>query len=291
MTDQAQQPASSKARAAGPGARRLALQGDEAQLFERHHARLRRVTAATVLTSWENVDDACAFAWSQLLTSQPRRETVFAWLRQVARREAIRLDQGSLRTVHLDIDKAPELAGRARSPVAAHRSAASTQGMLEVQERLAALPQDQREIWFMRAGGWHYRDIADCLGLTEARVSKLLRRADAHVRELDQRDIAPHSARAQRLQQLEDRPPPFLLSAIGRPPRPTVKRAGEQRRLDWRRIALAIDDYRAAHNITDPDRALGTEAPAAGPCADRTGLEQRIASFMQARSRGVDRAL
>ena len=43
------------------------LQGDEAELFARDHARLLRVTAMNVTTSPDNIDEACAYAWSQLL--------------------------------------------------------------------------------------------------------------------------------------------------------------------------------------------------------------------------------
>jgi len=106
-----------------------------------------------------------------------------------------------------------------------------------------------------------------------------------------ERDIAPRSMRAARLQELEDDPPPYLLSAIGRPPRPDLRGGGEHLRLEWRRIALAVDDYRAAHGIADPCRALGAGPPAASRGTDRVGLEHRISSFAQARRRGVDRAL
>jgi RNA polymerase sigma factor (sigma-70 family) len=288
MSQEPQPPTREDERSGG----RLALQGDEAQLFARYQARLLRATSATVITSSDNVDDACAFAWSQLLACQPRRECVFAWLRQVARREAIRLDGAGRRTVELDFETHPELAGHMRSPAAAHRSAETAQGLLEVRERLAVLPQDQREIAFMRAAGWRYGDIAECLHITEARVNKLLARADTRIRDLDQRDLATRSTRAARLQQLEDDPPPYLLSAIGRPPRPDPKRTGEHLRLEWRRIALAVDDYRATHGIADPYRALGAGPPAVTAGTDRGGgLEQRIASFAEARHRGIDRGL
>ena len=291
MTEEASRPSLEGDRSSDRSGGPPALQGDEAQLFSRYQARLLRATSATVTTSSDNVDDACASAWSQLLACQPHREFIYAWLRQVARREAIRLDAASRRTVELDLDTHPGLAGRMRSPAAAHRSAESAQGLLEVRERLAVLPADQREIVFLRAAGWRYADIAECLDITEARVNKLLVRADARIRDLEERDLAPRSMRAARLQELEDDPPPYLLSAIGRPPRPDFRGGGEHLRLEWRRIALAVDDYRAAHGIADPCRALGAGPPAASRGTDGVGLEQRIASFAQARRRGVDRAL
>ena len=264
------------------------LQGDEASLFARFHQRLLRATAVKVHTSADNVDEACAFAWSQLLTHQPRRDSVFAWLRLVARREAIRLDSASRATLSLD-DADATGAPRAQPPAAAHRSAETTHGLVEVRDRLAVLPEAQREIAFMRAAGWRYREIAECLGITEARVNKLLVRADARMRELDQRDIAPRSARAARLRALEDDSPPYILSAIGRPPPTGPARGGEQLRLEWRRLALAIDDYRAAHRITDPYEALGTDLQDTTTGPERRTLERRILSFSQARHRGVQR--
>jgi RNA polymerase sigma factor (sigma-70 family) len=267
-----------------------ALRGDEAQLFARYNDRLRRVTSITVPTTAANVDDACAFAWSQLIARQPQRRTVFGWLRVVARREAIRLDSIGQRTVELELERQPGLARASEPEHAARRTIDSAQGLLEVRDRLAVLPDDQREVAFMRAAGWRYTDIAECLDLTEARVARLLRRADARLRDLDQRDLAPTSARAARLQQLETDPPPFLLRAIGRPPRPNPKR-GETLRLEWRRIALAVDDHRAAHNITDPYRALGAETPAGRPHADHARLMQRITDYRLARGHDLGREL
>ena len=268
------------------------MRGDEASLFARYHQRLLRVTALRVRTSADNVDEACAFAWSQLLTHQPRRESVFAWLCQVAGRQAIRLDTASRATLSLDdahhtADDAP----RGRWLAAGHRSAQTAHRLVEVRDRLAVLPAAEREIAFMRAAGWRYGEIADCLGITKARVNKLLARADARMRELDQRDIAPHSARAARLRALEDDPPPHLLTAIGRPPAAGPARGREQLRLEWRRIALAIDDYRAAHRITDRYHALGGDASDATARTERRALEQRILSFSQARHRGAQRTL
>jgi hypothetical protein len=46
-----------------------------------------------VKTSDANVDDACSFAWMQLIRRQPTRATVLAWLTTVAIPEAIRLDR------------------------------------------------------------------------------------------------------------------------------------------------------------------------------------------------------
>jgi len=272
-----------------PGSARL--QGDEAHLFTLYQERLRRSTAATVFASADNIDEACAYAWSELLIRQPRRETVFAWLRVVARRKAIKLDKADRATTPIDPENGLADSRHASSLATSHRTVEVAQGLLEVRDRLAVLPEEQREIAFMRAAGWRYRDIAECLGITEARVNKLLVRADGRIRQLDERDAAPHSERAARLKQLECDPPPFLLSAIGRPPRAGSGRGREHLRLEWRRIALAVDDYRAAHGISDRYRAFGRSGPGTGssPATDRHALQQRIDRFTQTLGRGAER--
>ena len=66
--------------------------GDERELFLRHHQRLLRVIAARVSAPLATVEDACAFAWLQLVRHQPERgERLFGWLATVAYHEALRL--------------------------------------------------------------------------------------------------------------------------------------------------------------------------------------------------------
>jgi hypothetical protein len=47
------------------------------------------------------IEDACAFAWVELLARQPERTSIVGWLRIVARREAIRLAQHDRVTVSI----------------------------------------------------------------------------------------------------------------------------------------------------------------------------------------------
>ena len=81
-------------------------QGDEVELFRRYAERLRRVTQLEVRTTPEIIDDACAFAWVQLLAHQPSRPTVFPWLKTVATREAIRLDAMARRLLAYEEERA-----------------------------------------------------------------------------------------------------------------------------------------------------------------------------------------
>jgi RNA polymerase sigma factor (sigma-70 family) len=75
---------------------------DEAELFEEHADRLLSAVSARVRTSPVNVEDACAFAWLQLLRYRPERQSAFGWLCTTAIREAIKLDRRARRLVEFD---------------------------------------------------------------------------------------------------------------------------------------------------------------------------------------------
>jgi len=66
--------------------------GDESRLFGEHHDRLLRNVRRAVNASDALIEDACSFAWVQLLRRQPDRgPMLFGWLRTTAIREAYRL--------------------------------------------------------------------------------------------------------------------------------------------------------------------------------------------------------
>ncbi len=68
------------------------LRGDEDALYRAHHVHLLRVTRRRFpQVPDELVEDACAFAWAQLLRRQPERDAVVGWLVVVARHELLRL--------------------------------------------------------------------------------------------------------------------------------------------------------------------------------------------------------
>ena len=50
------------------------------ELLEEHANRLLGAVGAVVRTSPVNVEDACAFAWLQLLRCRPERQLAFAWV-------------------------------------------------------------------------------------------------------------------------------------------------------------------------------------------------------------------
>src|SRR4051812_12186843 len=65
--------------------------GDEEALYRAHHTRLLSIVARDVSARPQVIEDACAYAWAELLARQPERTSIVGWLRVVARREAIRL--------------------------------------------------------------------------------------------------------------------------------------------------------------------------------------------------------
>ena len=115
--------------------------------------------------------------------------------------------------------------------------------------------------------GISHPEIVEATGFTPRRLQKLITQAnylmDEHV--ADRRHAEkPSSPRAERLYRLERETPAWLVAEIGPPVRPTVRRGGTEARRDWRRAALALDDYRSA---IGPKR-FGTERLA--PPADRS---------------------
>jgi hypothetical protein len=79
------------------------LCGDETNLYRQHAARLVRCARYAVNASEATVEDACQFAWTQLLQHQPDRDYVFAWLRTTAIREAWALSGRECRAISLDV--------------------------------------------------------------------------------------------------------------------------------------------------------------------------------------------
>lgn len=259
--------------------------GDEERLFERYDKRLRRITQVTVNTSPDIVDDACAFAWMKLLTHQPRRETAFAWLKVVARNEAWRLHGLSRRFDPLGHEATNAAAVREQPAVRGRPETA--QGMIELKERLAELPARQREIVFLNAAGWRYQDIAEREGISTTRVNQLLASASARMREMDVREHDVTSPRGSRLRRLEEQPPKYLVASIGPSPRPHRKHGNEELRREWKRLAMSIEDFRAANGVADRVIALGNDPSLAG----HRELSHRITQFRRERglSRGIER--
>ena len=151
------------------------LVGDEAELFHELHSSLRRVIARKVSASSATVEDACAFAWLQLVSCQPERgERLFSWLITVAYHEALRLVAAERRT-RLSDD--PDLFERQPEP---ERPTAEA---LEALECLAALRPRQRDLLAGKVAGNSYHELVKREGSSYTAVNRHLTRARARVRE------------------------------------------------------------------------------------------------------------
>src|SRR5436190_14132483 len=152
--------------------RPVVLRGDEDQLYREHARTLRRVVRMKVNTTDDNLDDACAFAWMQLVSCQPRRNTVFAWLRTVATREAIRLDRIERSRLGAELD------GLEHPALRDLRADPQTQDeVIDALDALASLADRQSVILGLHALGFRYKEIAEVTGDTARTIARQMKRA------------------------------------------------------------------------------------------------------------------
>ena len=147
------------------------------RLYAAHADKLRRVVGGAIRTSESNVEDACSFAWLQLLCHRPRRESVFAWLATVATREAWRLHAQCGRDTP---------GGDLAAPTDAHRHTAHRDGIDrdELLDTLAALERlhpRRREMLLLQVAGFSATEIAARDGITAARARELIYKARLHL--------------------------------------------------------------------------------------------------------------
>ena len=262
-------------------------QGDEAELFELYNPVLMRRLARVVRTSPDVIEDACSIAWAQFLRHQPDRNREWrAWLFRTAQREAWILDQKRREIRSID-DGLPD--GSLVAEPADRRDPYRERDELEAAvDVLEHLPPRLRRVAFLRATGHRYSEIGEITGDSRTRVSQLVRRANDYIREalheLEAAEVV-QPPRAERLRELESSPPEWLRQEIGRPPRGRGGRMGHATRLlEWRRAALAIEDYRVLAGYDSEVRALGirpaeeplTRAFEAATRAINTVLEHRM---------------
>src|SRR5215210_6964272 len=252
-------------------------QGDEAELFALYNDALMRRVARVVRTSPETIEDACSIAWAQFLRHQPDRDREWrAWLFRTAQREAWALDQARYGTKSFDAELGER--GSAAEPLDSRDQFRERDELEAAIDVIEQLPPRLRRIAFLRATGHRYSEIQDITGDSRTRVSQLIRRANEQIRaaleELDV-DTTPPPPRAERLHQLESSPPEWLRQEIGRPPRSRGGRqANASRLLDWRRAALAIEDYRVLTGFDSEVRALAVR-PGDEPSARAYDLARR----------------
>jgi RNA polymerase sigma factor (sigma-70 family) len=153
-----------------------APQGDEADLYRRHHRDLHRAVAHVVKAPRELIEDACQTAWAILLRTQPERYAIFAWLRVVAIHEAYRLSATERRDARLE--DLTDDSNDWEVHVADGRSLDAALDAREALRALAALPARQRDDLALLIAGYSYREIAEITGgRTRTNVNKALVKA------------------------------------------------------------------------------------------------------------------
>jgi RNA polymerase sigma factor (sigma-70 family) len=151
--------------------------GDLARLYRSLAHELERIVG-TGVPAPDVVDDACQFAWTQLICHSDRvqHEAALGWLATTAVREAFRLIRAAEREPSLEallhvFDESTLTVG--------------SEERFECQERLLALgslpPRQQRLIW-LHAMGLTYAEMAIHEGATRRTVERQLLRARATVR-------------------------------------------------------------------------------------------------------------
>jgi hypothetical protein len=127
------------------------------------------------------IEDACAFAWRQLLETQPERgERIFGWLRRVAIREAWRLARRETREERLD-----GLPGRDWEEELAAEIGLEEQVRARAALRaLTRLRPHERRYMELRVAGYRYRELHERCGTTYTHVNRCVTRANGRLRRL-----------------------------------------------------------------------------------------------------------
>jgi RNA polymerase sigma factor (sigma-70 family) len=163
----------------------LALQGDEEALFRAHHERLLRLVRRDTGASPALVEDACCFAWLQLLRYQPDRDHTVGWLRVVARHEALRLLAKGPRLESLDEPVGREEGEGSLALADVVPGDFDLERTLEAREALrslAGLRWRRRRALALQAAGYSYKEITEKLGVTYTNVNRHITEGRAELR-------------------------------------------------------------------------------------------------------------
>jgi RNA polymerase sigma factor (sigma-70 family) len=158
------------------------LRGDEEALYRAHRRRLLRLVARNVPARPQVIEDACGFAWAELLARQPERTSIVGWLRIVARREAIRLARCDRLTVLLSPIDPDGLTDDGRLTTCRRATASDHAEALDALALLAGLPERKRTFLTAKVAGYSYDEIASELDVSWLTVNRQLVRARAALR-------------------------------------------------------------------------------------------------------------
>jgi DNA-directed RNA polymerase specialized sigma24 family protein len=150
---------------------------DQGRLYEEHALALQAVVGRRVHTSPVNVEDACGFAWLQLVRRGNRPASAFAWLCTIAIREALKLHRRAARTTGLD-----EVADAATDPRYDVDWRVELIGAGE-EIRQARLQRREARLVGLRAAGYSRDEMVEVTGDTCRTVDRQLARAQRKLRD------------------------------------------------------------------------------------------------------------
>jgi DNA-directed RNA polymerase specialized sigma24 family protein len=156
--------------------------GDETALYLQYSGPLRRAVRRAVNASDATIEDACQFAWTQLLRRQPARPHVFGWLRTTAVREAWALSAGETRCTSLDITIGEREESTSVVEAVAGTDIELTLDARNVLRAIARLRPKHRYAISRLAAGLSYEEIQAESGLSYTQVNRHLARARAALR-------------------------------------------------------------------------------------------------------------
>lgn len=156
--------------------------GDETALYQQHAAALTRSVRHAVKTTDATIEDACQFAWAQLLRHQPDRDHVFGWLRTTAIREAWALSGRERRAISLDVPTGEREDAGTFADLVPARDIELELDAREALHALAMLRPKHRYAMSRLVAGLSYEEIQAEGGLSYTQVNRHLTRARAALR-------------------------------------------------------------------------------------------------------------
>jgi DNA-directed RNA polymerase specialized sigma24 family protein len=158
-----------------------------AMMYAAHNGELQRLVARRGSPDHATVEDACAFAWTRLLTAEqvdlrPPRWHALGWLTTVAVREAWRLHAIDRRAGAFDPAMLDAISiGRERAVPDAHEVAAQHLRL----DLVAQIPERPRRFLLRLALGYSYAEISAAEGVSHTTTNRQIARAKRILRDLD----------------------------------------------------------------------------------------------------------
>ena len=151
------------------------LLGDEAELFGRHNEHLVRSVRHAVVASDALIEDACSFAWMQLMRCQPRRDSAHASRIATIRSHANAVSRRERRA--LSLDEPVDGDGGGLVDMVPGVDLDATVEAREALRCVAALRPLHRRTFARHVAGLSYEEIAQETGQTWRQVSRHLTRS------------------------------------------------------------------------------------------------------------------